>query len=80
GSFWLRQRRIAQPAFHRERIAGFASIMARDAEQMVTAWKLGEPFDVAAHVLRGTSESLPSPWSTSASCGGTGGAGRRGVQ
>ena len=29
GDFWLRQRRIAQPAFHRERIAGFLSAMAR---------------------------------------------------
>lgn len=27
GSFWLRQRRIAQPAFHRQRIAGFARTM-----------------------------------------------------
>ena len=26
--FWLRQRRIAQPAFHRQRIAALASVMA----------------------------------------------------
>jgi cytochrome P450 len=29
GDFWRRQRRIAQPSFHRERIARFAAIMTR---------------------------------------------------
>lgn len=29
GDFWLRQRRIAQPAFHRKRIQGFADTMVR---------------------------------------------------
>src|SRR5437773_5875012 len=33
GDFWKRQRRIAQPAFHRQRIAGFASAMVRAAEE-----------------------------------------------
>ena len=28
GDFWRRQRRIAQPAFHHQRIVGFAGIMA----------------------------------------------------
>ncbi|HEY0137053.1 MAG TPA: cytochrome P450 [Nannocystis sp.] len=32
GDFWLRQRRIAQPAFHRQRIAGFGATMVRFAE------------------------------------------------
>src|SRR5215216_3693300 len=27
GDFWLRQRRLAQPAFHRDRIAGYARII-----------------------------------------------------
>jgi cytochrome P450 len=27
GEFWLRQRRIAQPAFHRERVASLAQVM-----------------------------------------------------
>src|SRR3954469_666875 len=31
GESWKRQRRIAQPAFHRQRIAGFGSMMARAA-------------------------------------------------
>ena len=28
GEFWLRQRRLSQPAFHRSRIAAYAEIMA----------------------------------------------------
>ncbi|HZX95275.1 MAG TPA: cytochrome P450 [Myxococcales bacterium] len=32
GEFWRRQRRIAQPAFHRQRISGFAATMVRAAE------------------------------------------------
>src|ERR1044072_7573934 len=27
GDFWLRQRRLAQPAFHRDRIAAYADVM-----------------------------------------------------
>jgi cytochrome P450 len=27
GDFWLRQRRLSQPAFHRERVASYAAIM-----------------------------------------------------
>jgi cytochrome P450 len=33
GETWKRQRRIAQPAFHRQRIAGFAQTMVRAAEE-----------------------------------------------
>jgi cytochrome P450 len=51
GSFWLRQRRIAQPAFHRSNIASFARAMAAAAEHMVDGWMLGvdrqRSFDIA---------------------------------
>ncbi|MEZ4432736.1 MAG: cytochrome P450 [bacterium] len=33
GEFWRRQRRIANPAFHRKALAGFAEIMGRVAEE-----------------------------------------------
>jgi len=39
GESWLRQRRLSQPAFHRERIASYAKIMTGYAEQMLTSWK-----------------------------------------
>ena len=34
GDAWLRQRRIAQPAFHRDRIAGFARTMTTAAKAL----------------------------------------------
>lgn len=35
GSFWFRQRRLAQPAFHREKIAGFGSVMRETAAEKI---------------------------------------------
>src|SRR5918992_3307625 len=37
--FWLRQRRIAQPAFHRQRIAALASVMAEAAREAAARWE-----------------------------------------
>ena len=58
GEFWLRQRRIAQPAFHKKRIAGFASVMVRATEEMLAAWQpmiaSGEVFNVGAEMMRVT--------------------------
>lgn len=39
GDFWLRQRRLAQPAFHRQRIAGMAAGMVRRTEEMLQRWE-----------------------------------------
>jgi len=39
GESWLRQRRLSQPAFHRERIASYAKIMTGYAEEMLASWK-----------------------------------------
>lgn len=38
GDFWRRQRRIAAPAFHRQRIEGFADSMVRATEAMLASW------------------------------------------
>ena len=38
GEFWLRQRRIAQPAFHRQRIATLAGLMADAARETADQW------------------------------------------
>src|SRR4051812_18426433 len=40
GSFWLRQRRLAQPAFHRQRIAGMATQMTRAALDLAGEWEV----------------------------------------
>ncbi len=39
GEHHLRQRRLVQPAFHRERIAAYADTMARHAETLAAAWR-----------------------------------------
>lgn len=39
GSFWLRQRRLAQPAFHRERIAAMGERMCAMAQETAAAWQ-----------------------------------------
>jgi cytochrome P450 len=58
GDFWKRQRRIENPAFHRERIARFADTMTRCADEMINAWEprltADEPFDVAREMMQVT--------------------------
>ena len=46
GQFWLRQRRLAQPAFHRDRILGYGTEMARLTAQMLDSWRDGEVRDI----------------------------------
>src|SRR5260221_4462241 len=38
GETWLRQRRMMQPAFHRERIAGFEQVIRDRTREMVGRW------------------------------------------
>ncbi|HET7786576.1 MAG TPA: cytochrome P450 [Myxococcales bacterium] len=49
GEFWKRQRRIAQPAFHRQRIAGFAGAMVRAAEEAAASLEARRGADVDMH-------------------------------
>jgi cytochrome P450 len=46
----LRQRRLAQPAFHRERIARYAEVMIDRASKM--AWRDGEVLDIHHEMMR----------------------------
>lgn len=48
----LRQRRLAQPAFHRERIAAYAADMVAYAARMAEEWRDGETLDVAREMNR----------------------------
>jgi cytochrome P450 len=56
GSFWLRQRRLAQPAFHRQRIAAMAEQMTRAALDLAGEWesraRSGEPFSMLEEMSR----------------------------
>ena len=54
GDFWHRQRRLAQPAFHRQRLAAFATIMTEAAEAMLERWHpvavSGQPLEIMAEM------------------------------
>jgi cytochrome P450 len=52
GEFHLRQRRLAQPAFHRQRIAGYAATMVEYAVRDCDRWRAGETRDIAREMMR----------------------------
>jgi cytochrome P450 len=52
GEFWLRQRRLAQPAFHRARIASYAATMVEYAQRMLEGWRDGEVRDAHQEMMR----------------------------
>jgi cytochrome P450 len=52
GEFWLRQRRLIQPAFGRERVPAYAAVMVELAERLAAAWRDGETRDVYADMTR----------------------------
>jgi cytochrome P450 len=47
GDFWRRQRRLAQPAFHRGRINEYAAPMVEIAQTHIRDWRDGETREVA---------------------------------
>jgi cytochrome P450 len=52
GDFWLRQRRLAQPAFHRGRVASYADTMVKYASRIANEWRDGEERDIHAEMMR----------------------------
>jgi cytochrome P450 len=46
GDSWLRQRRLAQPAFHPARMASHADVVASRTSTLLARWKAGERVDV----------------------------------
>jgi cytochrome P450 len=46
GDEWLRHRRLASPAFHRERVEGYARTMVGYAQDAVDSWTEGESVDL----------------------------------
>jgi cytochrome P450 len=54
GQHHLRQRRLIQPAFHRERIASYGSVMVDYAARMRDRWRDGQTFDVSKEMMRVT--------------------------
>ncbi len=52
GEFHLRQRRLAQPAFHRQRISSYAEVMARSAARACERWQNGALLDLHKEMMR----------------------------
>ncbi|MGH7331231.1 MAG: cytochrome P450, partial [Candidatus Rokuibacteriota bacterium] len=51
GDSWLRQRRLVQPAFHRQRLAAYSEVMTAYAERRLAGWKDGQVLDVHAEMM-----------------------------
>ena len=52
GAMHLRQRRLMQPAFHRERIAGYGDLMVGYADRMRRGWTNGAVLDISREMNR----------------------------
>jgi cytochrome P450 len=56
GDFWLRQRRLIQPAFHKQTIASMTELMTGLIQETLQAWETkaeqGEPVDVANEMMK----------------------------
>ena len=55
GDFWRRQRRLAQPAFHRQLIQGFGTVMTGTTEKLLGRWQgyaaRGEPLNMSEEMV-----------------------------
>lgn len=56
GDFWLRQRRLLQPAFHKHRIEKYADTMTQYANRMLISWEDGQMIDLHEEIMRCTME------------------------
>jgi cytochrome P450 len=52
GDFWRRQRRLAQPAFHRQRINFYAQVMTEYAAKTSARWRDGATLDISREMMR----------------------------
>jgi cytochrome P450 len=52
GDFWLRQRRLIQPAFLRQRLASFAPDMVAAAERLLGGWAPGQEKQIDTEMMR----------------------------
>jgi cytochrome P450 len=56
GEVWKRQRRLAQPAFHRQRISSYGDVMVEYTERMIGGWVPNEERDIHRDMMRLTLE------------------------
>ena len=51
GDLWLRQRRLMQPAFHRERVAAYGETMTAYAARRAADWRDGAALDIHVEMM-----------------------------
>jgi cytochrome P450 len=56
GDFWLRQRRMMQPQFHRQRLAALTDLMIDAIDETLTAWDAHRPEDEPFDMVPGLSQ------------------------
>jgi cytochrome P450 len=52
GDFWLRQRRLMQPAFHQKRIASYGSAMVALSQRMSEGWHDGQEVSIHEDMMQ----------------------------
>lgn len=64
GSSWLRSRRLTQPSFHRETVAGLASTFTSTTEGILDGWRAklatGQPLDIKSEMMHISLANLAS--------------------
>lgn len=51
GDFWKRQRKLAQPAFHFQRIAAYGDVVTKETSKLIANWQSGENRDIALEMM-----------------------------
>lgn len=52
GELWLRQRRLIQPAFHRQQIATYGAIMVACTKKNSSRWQVGQTLDLQKELMQ----------------------------
>jgi cytochrome P450 len=52
GDFWQRQRRLAQPIFHQQKINSYGDVMVEYTQRMLTTWQDASVLDVHEEMMR----------------------------
>jgi cytochrome P450 len=56
GAHWVQQRKLIQPAFHRDKINSYGAVMVERTEKMLDTWRDGQTRDLHADMMRVTME------------------------
>lgn len=58
GDFWLRQRRLLQPAFHSRRMPGYAATIVDRTRRVLDRWQPGRPLNIVDEMTHLTLEII----------------------